>query len=224
MPETFLIMTTLTHSHQYHPLPPTGARNRLQDPHPFNHLWCHQFWQSRTTLNFVCLLVQSEGVFQTIPEWAQFSQGGQRKRRKKKHGKLARKFPWKSCSNTFQTLFSTNPGKILKPFQNLFQPKWSLLINDQQKTKNNEARKVKQEGSQGEKAKEKSQDFCVIFKPKNYLGIFFSKLIFCTWIRRPQSVRALHSQTEKNVSTGFKTSFLAKFWGVNSKNLSKMVP
>ena len=173
MPETFLIMTTLTHSHQYHPLPPTGARNRLQDPHPFNHLWCHQFWQSRTTLNFVCLLVQSEGVFQTIPEWAQFSQGGQRKRRKKKHGKLARKFPWKSCSNTFQTLFSTNPGKILKPFQNLFQPKWSLLINDQQKTKTMRLEKWNKRGVKERKRKKKVRTSVSFLNPKTILEFFF---------------------------------------------------
>ena len=33
---------------------------------------------------FVCWLVQSEEIFQTIPEWPQFSQGHQRKKAKKK--------------------------------------------------------------------------------------------------------------------------------------------
>ena len=36
----------------------------------------------------------------------------------------------------------------------------------------NEQRKAKKEG--GEKAKSKSQDFCVTFKPKNYLEILLS--------------------------------------------------
>ena len=38
--------------------------------------------------------------------------------------------------------------------------------------KKNEARKAKKEG--GEKAKSKSQDCCVTFKPKNYLEILLS--------------------------------------------------
>ena len=40
------------------------------------------------------------------------------------------------------------------------------------KRKKNEARKAKKEG--GEKAKSKSQDCCVTFKPKNYLEILLS--------------------------------------------------
>ena len=38
--------------------------------------------------------------------------------------------------------------------------------------KKNEARKAKKEG--GEKAKSKSQDCCVTFKPKNYVEILLS--------------------------------------------------
>ena len=175
--------------------------------------------------------MHSEDVFQTIPEWAQFSQGGQRKRKKKKHGKLAWKFPWKSCSTTHLTLFSTNPGKILKPFPKSFPTELKSAIA-QQKTKKMRLEKWKKRA--GGKGKEKSWDCCVIFKPKNYFGILLSKLIFYIWIRRPQSVRPincfvvsfspLYSQTEKNISTGFKMSFWAKFSGVNGKNLSRMVP
>ena len=40
------------------------------------------------------------------------------------------------------------------------------------KRKKNEARKAKKKG--GEKAKSKSQDRCVTFKPKNYLEILLS--------------------------------------------------
>ena len=45
------------------------------------------------------------------------------------------------------------------------------LLNAQEEKKN-EARKVKKRG--GEKAKSKSQDCCVTFKPKNYLEILLS--------------------------------------------------
>ena len=40
--------------------------------------------------------------------------------------------------------------------------------------KKNEERKAKKEGREGEKAKSKSQDCCVTFKPKNYLEILLS--------------------------------------------------
>ena len=62
--------------------------------------------------------------------------------------------------------------------------------------KKNEARKAKKKG--GEKAKSKSQDCCVTFKPKNYLEILLSahaelcKLMFCIWNRRPRSVQPVN--------------------------------
>ena len=49
--------------------------------------------------NFVHWLVQSEEIFQTIPEGAQFSQGHQRKKAKN-YVTLNWKFPRKSCSTT----------------------------------------------------------------------------------------------------------------------------
>ena len=59
----------------------------------------------------------------------------------------------------------------------------------------NEQRKAKKEG--GEKAKSKSQDFCVTFKPKNF---FFLKFCFLRmpqlhkliWIRGSLSVRPVN--------------------------------
>ena len=50
----------------------------------------------------------------------------------------------------------------------------------------------------GEKAKSKSQDCCVTFKPENLETLLSTcmpelhKLIFCIWIRRPQSVRPVN--------------------------------
>ena len=55
-------------------------------------------------------------------------------------------------------------------------------------------KKMRQEKEGGEKAKSKSQDCCVTFKPKNLETLLSTrmperrKLIFCIWIRRPQSV------------------------------------
>jgi len=59
----------------------------------------------------------------------------------------------------------------------------------------NEARKAKKRG--GEKAKSKSQDCCVTFKPKNYKLSFLRiselrKLTYRIWIRTPRSVRPVN--------------------------------
>ena len=57
----------------------------------------------------------------------------------------------------------------------------------------NEQRKAKKEG--GEKAKSKSQDFCVTFKPKNYLEILLSAhapTSQANWIRGSLSVRPVN--------------------------------
>ena len=66
-----------------------------------------------------------------------------------------------------------------------------------------EAGKAKEEGGGGGggvKAKRKGQDCCVTIKPKNYFEILLSqympevrKLVFCIWIRRPQSVRPVNN-------------------------------
>ena len=62
----------------------------------------------------------------------------------------------------------------------------------------NEARKAKKKRG-GEQVESKREDCCVIFKSKNYSKFCFlrmpklRKLIFCIWIRRPQSVRPVNS-------------------------------
>ena len=58
-------------------------------------------------------------------------------------------------------------------------------------------RQEKRKKKGGERAKSKSEDCCVTFKPKNLKFCFLrmpelSKLIFCIWIRRPQSVRPVN--------------------------------
>ena len=68
------------------------------EPHPFYHLWCHQLLRWRTTLSSN-LYNQGEEIFKTTPEWEQFSQGGQRKR-KKNYVTLTQKCSWKSWSTT----------------------------------------------------------------------------------------------------------------------------
>ena len=73
-------------------------------------------------------------------------------------------------------------------------------------------RQEKRKKRGGEKAKSKSQDCCVTFKPKNYdLKICFlhmpelPKLISCTWIRRLQSVRFVNGLVVK-----FQNAFFGK--------------
>ena len=55
-------------------------------------------------------------------------------------------------------------------------------------------RQEKRKKKGGEKAKSKSQDCCVTFKPKLcFLRMpELGKLIFCIWIRRPPSVRPVN--------------------------------
>ena len=92
--------------------------------------------------NFVRWLVQSEEIFQTIPEWAQSSQGHQRKTGKN-HVNLTWKFPWKSCFTTNLPFFSFNP-KILKAFLKPFPTK--LKPTKRPEREKNEARKAKKQG------------------------------------------------------------------------------
>ena len=61
-------------------------------------------------------------------------------------------------------------------------------------SKRNKTRQENRKKGGGEKAKSKSHDCCVTFKPQNSKFCFLRmpelhKLIFCNWIRRPRSVR-----------------------------------
>ena len=85
------------------PFAPEPPATALADPRSSYCLWHHQFW----TVEDNQVVYKGEEVFQTIEEWAQFSQGGRRKR-KTKHVKLTRKFRWKSCltsSTSFKMRF-----------------------------------------------------------------------------------------------------------------------
>ena len=62
--------------------------------------------------------MQSEEIFQTISEWAQFSHRTPEKKATN-HVKLTWKFPWKSCSTCHLPFLSSNP-KILKAFLKIF--------------------------------------------------------------------------------------------------------
>ena len=92
----------------------------------------------------------------------------------------------------------------------------------------------------GKKAKSKSQDCCVTFKPKILKFCFLHmpklcKLIFCNWIRNPQSVRPVngfmvsfsslwHDRGPENHLTSFKIHFSAKFPGMNGLRNSLIRP
>ena len=146
--------------------------------------------------NFVCLLlVQSEEIFQTIPEWAVTIQSRTLEKKAKNHVTLTWKFPWKSCSTTHLPFLSSNP-KILKAFLKTFPTKMKPT-KCPAREKKNEARKVKKRG--GEKAKGKVKTAVSLLNPKTILKFCFlyipelRKLIFCSWIRRPSSVRPVNS-------------------------------
>ena len=121
--------------------------------------------------------MQSEEIFQTIPEWAQSSQEHQRKKATN-HVTLTWKFPWKSCPTTHLPFLSSN-SKILKAFWKIFPPKWSLL-NAQQK-KRNEARKAKKKGR-----RESEETAMSLFNPISKLCFLCMveplKLIFYIWL------------------------------------------
>ena len=64
--------------------------------------------------NFVCYLVQSEEIFQIIPEWTIQSRTPEKKA--KNLVPLTRKISWKSCSTSHLPFLLIN-SKILKAFQ-----------------------------------------------------------------------------------------------------------
>jgi len=130
--------------------------------------------------------VQGEEIFQTIPEWAWFSQEDWRKR-KKKHVTLTQKFPWKSCFATHLPFLSSN-SKILKAFPKTI-PSKVKLNKFSAKEKTNGARKVnfyEEEREKNGKKKLKKLKFCFLRMLK------LRKLTFCIWIRRLGSVRPVN--------------------------------
>ena len=87
--------------------------------------------------------MQSEEIFQTTLEWAQISQGHQRKRQKN-HVTSTWKFPWKFCSTTNLPFLSANP-KILKAFLKTFPTKMKPT-KCPAREKKNDGGKVEKEG------------------------------------------------------------------------------
>ena len=133
--ETFLITTTLTHSH---------IARRNQELLAGNTCVVTSFDSQGQLCLLTCAgwrCVSNHTRMSTIQSRRQ-----KKKAKKKKHGNLAWKFPWKSCSTTHLTLFSTNPGKILKPFPKSF-PTEMEPTNAQQKTKQNNGRKSERKKS-----------------------------------------------------------------------------
>ena len=112
--------------------------------------------------------MQGEEIFQTIPEWAWFSQGDWRKR-KKKHVTLTQKLPWKSCFTIHLPFLSSN-SKILKAFPKTIPSKVKLNEFPAKEKKMGQEKWIYEE-ERKKKWKEKSQDCCATFQPKNYLEI-----------------------------------------------------
>ena len=174
--------------------------------------------------------MQSEEIFQTIPEWAQFSQGQRRKKQK-----TMWHWPESLHENLVPLLtylsFHLILAKILKAFLKTLPTKTKPTKCPAREKK---IREEKRKKGGGEKAKSKSQDCCVTFKPKTILKFYFlcmpelRKLIFCIWIRNLRSVRPVNQfvvsfsslliierQWPENHSTSFQTRFSAKSPGAN---------
>ena len=111
----------------------------------------------------------------------------------KNHVTLTWKSPWKSCSIAHLPFLSPNP-KILKAFLKNIPTK---MKPTKCPARGKKMRQDKRKKRGGEKAKSKSQDCCVTFKPKNSKFCFLRipelrKLIFCIWIRKPWNVRSVN--------------------------------
>ena len=110
------------------------------------------------------------------------------KKKAKNHVKLTWKFPWKSCFTTNPPFLSSNP-KIIKAFLQTFPTKMTPTKCPAREKK---MRQEKQKKRGGEKTKSKSQDCCVISKFCFLRMPKLRKLIFCIWIKRPQSVPSVN--------------------------------
>lgn len=135
--------------------------------------------------------MQGEEIFETIPEWAQLSQGGKRIRPKNQNQvTLTQNFLWILFHySTYLPLLSFGL-KILKAF-------WKTFPTNMKPTKcqskgKNEARKAQRRGE--EQKRRKSLDFCVPCESKTWFQNFafcvcwnFNcwKLTFWIWMRRP---------------------------------------
>ena len=105
------------------PFPPEPPATALADPRPFCCLWHHQFW----TVKDNQVIYKGEEVFQSIEEWAQFSQGGRRKRKNSIEiffdQKTAQLQSWTKVLGTvlqysYFSVISRFPLKTVHPFRN----------------------------------------------------------------------------------------------------------
>ena len=141
--------------------------------------------------------MQGEEIFQPIPEWAWFSQGDWRKR-KKNHVTLTQKLPWKSCFTTHLPFLSSN-SKILKAFPKTIPSKVKLneFPAKEKKKWGKKSEFMKRRGKKNGKKKVKTA--VPLFNPKTILKFCFlrmlkvRKLTFCIWIRRLGSVWPVNS-------------------------------
>ena len=121
----------------------------------------------------------------------------------KNHVMLTWKLLWKSFSTTHLPFLYLIYPKILKAFQKTFPTKMKLTKCLAAEKK---MRHWKRKESGGEKAKSKSQDCCITFKPQNSLKILLSmhaptlhtSLVYYIWIRRPWRVWPVNSFVESS--------------------------
>ena len=112
----------------------------------------------------------------------------------KNHVTLTWKLLWKSFTTTHLPFLLSNP-KILKAFQKTFPTKMKLIkfLAEEKKWGN------RSERGSGGKAKRKTQDCCITFKPKTLSKFCFPcmpqlcTLVYYIWIRRPWRVRPVNS-------------------------------
>ena len=116
------------------------------------------------------------------------------KKKAKNHVTLTWKFPWKSCSITHLPFLSPNP-KILKAFLKTLPTKMKPTKCPAREKK--WGKKSKKRGEE-RKQKVKFKTAVSLLNPKTISKFCFlpmpklRKLIFCIWIKRPQSVRSVN--------------------------------
>ena len=133
--------------------------------------------------NFVSQLVQSEEIFQTIPEWSPFTQGDPRKRQK-----TMSHWPEHFRENlvplpTYLSFLKTFPTKMKPSKCPAREKKWG---------------KKSQKGGEERKRKVKVKSAVSLFNPKPVSKFYFlhmpelCKLMVCIWIKRLQSVQPVN--------------------------------
>ena len=138
-------------------------------------MWIHVL---STACNIISFNGQGQLCLLTCAEWRDLSnhtrmstiQSMTLEKKDKNHVTLTWKSPWKSCSIAHLPFLSPNP-KILKAFLKILPAKMKPAKCPAREKK---MRQEKRKKKGGEKAKSKSQDCCVTFKPKNYLEILLS--------------------------------------------------